>query len=119
MEDDLWLESNSGKQGCAQTGPQNTKNIETERGNSRLPLKHGKPSISHLNRQASSSSVTAPKSQNGHDVSNDEKSVVLLHKHAKKQLPILDCLPMHKICKRLMAQQPTKSFQRPGSQAHP
>lgn len=85
MEDDLWLESNSGKQGCAQTGPQNTKNIETERGNSRLPLKHGKPSISHLNRQASSSSVTAPKSQNGHDVSNDEKSVVLLHKHAKKQ----------------------------------
>jgi len=46
---------------------------------------HGKPDLSHLNRQASSSSMTAPKSKNGRDMSNVEKSVVLLHKQAKKQ----------------------------------
>lgn len=83
VEDDLWLESNTGKQICAQTLPRNTKNIEIERGNSRLP--HGKPALSLLNRQASTSSMTALKSKNGHFMSNDEKSSVLLHKQAKKQ----------------------------------
>ncbi len=85
MEDDSWLESNTGKLSCAQTHLGTTKSIETERGTSRLPLMHGKPALSHLNRQASSSSMTAPKSKNGRDMSNDEKSVVLLHKQAKKQ----------------------------------
>ncbi len=85
VEDDLWLESNTGKQSCAQTHPRTTKNIEIERVNSRLPLMHGKPTLSHVNRQASTSSMTGSKSKNGHVVFNDEKSVVLLHKQAKKQ----------------------------------
>ncbi len=85
VEDDLWLESNTGKQSCAQTQSGTTKGIETERGNRKLPLMHGKPALSHLNRQASISSITAPKSKNKRDVSNDEMGVVLLHKQAKKQ----------------------------------
>jgi len=91
VEDDLWLESNTGKHSCAQTHLGITKNIETKRVVSRLPLKHGKPAVSHVNRQASDSSMTscqnlaASKRKNGHVVSNDDESVTLLHKQAKKQ----------------------------------
>ena len=88
MEDALWLESNIGKQSCAQTHLGTTKNIVTERVSSRLPLVHGKPALSHVNRQASGSSMTASQRKNGHVVTNNDKSGILLHKQAKKQPPM-------------------------------
>ena len=88
VEDDLWLESNIGKQSCAQTHLGTTKSIVIERVSSRLPLMHGKPALSHVNRQVSGSSTTALQRKNGHVVSNDDKSVILLHKQAKKQPPM-------------------------------